>query len=156
MHVPFKLPREDSLREISFGMRRRRVHRRAPGQPGELCMLAGLAQAGPIQIELIQPLTTGPIGYRDTVKKGETKFHHVCVWTDDLDADLNYYNEKGFMTANQGTVAAMDVRFAYVDTHAELGCMIEILEHNDMVEELFKTIADASSNWDGKDPIRYF
>jgi hypothetical protein len=124
------------------------------GKPGEIHMLAGLAQAGPIQIELIQPLTEGPICYRDTVKKGETKLHHVCVWSDDLDADLNYYNEKGCVTANRGTVAVPDLGFAYVDTHAELGCMIEIIERNKMVEEMFKMIADAGENWDGKDPIR--
>ncbi len=125
-------------------------------QPGEIQMLAGIAQAGPIQIELIQPLTDGPNCYRDTVKKGETKFHHVCVWTDDLDADLTYYKEKGCVTANRGTVSALDLGFAYVDTHAELGCMIEILEHNEMVEELFKMIADTCANWDGKDPIRSY
>jgi hypothetical protein len=109
------------------------------GQPGEIHMLAGLAQAGPIQIELIQPLTEGPICYRDTVN---------------LDADLNYYNEKGCATANRGTVAVPDLGFAYVDTHAELGCMIEIIERNKMVEEMFKMIADSGENWDGKDPIR--
>ena len=60
------------------------------------------------------------------------------------------------MTANRGTVAVPDLGFAYVDTHAELGCMIEIIEHNESVKDMFKMIADTCANWDGKNPIRSF
>jgi hypothetical protein len=126
------------------------------GQPAEMTMLVGIAQAGPIQIELIQPMMDGPNCYRDTVKPGENKFHHVCVWTDDLEADLKHYNDKGCVTANKGTVKAMDVGFAYVDTQAELGCMMEMLERNEAVNEIFKMVAAAGTNWDGKDPIRSY
>ena len=125
------------------------------GHAGEMNMLVALAQAGPMQIELIQPLSDSPCAYWDTVKPGESRFHHVCVWSDDLDADLAYYTEKGFKIANTGRVIESS-RFAYVDTHDKLNCMIEILEHHEMVEGIFKMIADTCASWDGKDPIRSY
>jgi hypothetical protein len=47
-------------------------------------------------------------------------------------------------------------RFAYVDSHAKLNCMIEILEHDDAIAALFKVIADTCASWGGKNPIRAF
>ena len=123
------------------------------GEPGVMHMYVALAQAGPVQIELIQPLGDEPVCYRDTVKPGEKKLHHVCVWTDDLDKDLDYYAEKGCETANSGTVKASGARFAYVDTQDELNVMLEIMERNKTVEEVFKMIADAARSWDGKETI---
>jgi hypothetical protein len=116
-------------------------------------MLTCLAQAGPVQIELIQPLGDGPSAYRDTVKSGENKFHHMCVWTDDVDADLAYYAARGCPSAATGRVRD-SARFAYVDTQPQLNCMIELLEHDDAIKELFKVIEDTCASWDGKNPIR--
>ena len=123
------------------------------GKPCEMNMMVGIAQSGPIQIELIQPLGEHPSAYRDTVEPGQTKFHHVCVWTSDIDADLAYYTEKGCQIASTGKLID-GPRFAYADTHEKINCMIELLEHNDTVKEIFKMIADAGKDWDGKDPIR--
>ncbi len=123
------------------------------GEPGELNMYVAIAQAGPVQIELIQPISQSPNAYRDTAPAGKTSFHHVCVWTDDLDADLEFYAERGCPTANLGRVID-GPRFAYVDSHAKLNCMLEILERSSMIEGVFKMIADTAENWDGKNPIR--
>lgn len=126
------------------------------GEPSEVNMLVGIAQAGPMQIELIQPLSDKPNAYRDTVPVGANAFHHVCVWSNDLDADLAYYNDKGCETNTQGSVVATGARFAYVDTQKQLNCMLEVLEHNDGIKEVFKMIADECANWDGSNPIRSF
>ena len=123
------------------------------GEPGELNMLVAIAQAGPVQIELIQPLGDKPNAYRDTVAPGENKFHHMCVWSSDIDADLEYYASLGCTIANTGRVKGSS-RFAYVDSHPQLNCMLELLEHNEMFEKAFKMIADTCANWDGKKPIR--
>ena len=40
------------------------------GQPGELRMRIGVSQAGPVQIELIQPTTDHPSAYRDMYPAG--------------------------------------------------------------------------------------
>jgi hypothetical protein len=122
------------------------------GEPGELPMKIALAQAGPVQIELIQPFGDSPNCYRDVVPPGESGFHHMCVWTMDFEADTRHFNELGYPTANEGRTEAG--RFAYFDTRPGLNCMIEIVEHSTALVTLFEEIAQASIDWDGRDPIR--
>ena len=71
------------------------------GQPGELSMIVALAQAGPTQVELIQP-TVDRCAYRDSVAPGSVGFHHMCVWTHDIEADTAYFAGLGYDAANMG------------------------------------------------------
>lgn len=124
------------------------------GRPSTLSMRLALAQAGPVQIELVEPLGDGPSCYRDTVGAGQSGFHHVCMWTRDIDADAAHYESLGFATANMGRVRD-SIRFAYFDTFPALGCMVEVMEYTAEVAAIFKVIADAARDWDRDDPIRY-
>jgi len=121
------------------------------GEPAALDMIVALAQAGPVQIELIQPLVDR-CAYRDSVPAGTTALHHLCVWTHDIEADSAYFDALGYPTANRGR--AGDVEFAYYDTRPLLGCMLEVVTRKDSVVERFATIARAAEGWDGRDPIR--
>lgn len=125
------------------------------GQPAELSMRIALAQAGPVQIEFVQPLSKGPNCYRDTVKPGTMGFHHVCTWTHDFDADMAYFAKMGAPAANAGRVKD-SIRFAYFDTSPFMQCMVEVMEYTKEIDELFQFIATTGNNWDGKDPIRTF
>jgi len=71
-----------------------------------------------------------------------------------FDADLEHYRLEGCAVATQGAFG--DMRYVYVDTRARLGHMTEIIEERDSIKKIFKAVADASADWDGKDPIRYF
>ncbi|RMF11193.1 MAG: hypothetical protein D6763_03870 [Alphaproteobacteria bacterium] len=124
------------------------------GQPSSLTMRLAIAQAGPVQIELVEPAGDGPNCYRDLVKPGQSGFHHVCMWTHDIDADAAHYESMGFPAANMGRVKD-SIRFAYFDTSPALNCMVEVMEYSPEVEAIFKVIADAARDWDGDDPIRY-
>ncbi|MEM7017755.1 MAG: VOC family protein [Pseudomonadota bacterium] len=117
------------------------------GQPSELSMIVAMAQAGPVQIELIQPTTDKPCAYRDTVKSGATGFHHMCVWTHDMDADIEYFDKLGYPMANLGR--ANTSRFGYFDTTPLMGCMLEVVEYSEATESLFKRIAEMGTHWDG-------
>ena len=121
------------------------------GEPSELRMTVALAQAGPVQIELIQP-NMERCAYRDSVPAGTVGFHHVCVWTHDIDADTAYFESLGYPTANRGR--AGPTQFAYYDTRALMGCMLEVVTRHAAVEERFAQIARAAEGWDGRDPIR--
>ena len=121
------------------------------GEVARLDMKVALAQAGPVQIELIEPLVER-CAYRDSVPVGTTGFHHMCVWTHDIDADTDYFEGLGYPAANRGKVG--DASFAYYDTRPLLGCMLEVVTKNDMIVARFEEIADAAVGWDGKDPIR--
>ncbi|MFP6837277.1 MAG: VOC family protein [Pseudomonadales bacterium] len=122
------------------------------GEPSELHMNVALAQAGPMQVELIQPIST-QCAYRDSVPVGTTMgFHHMCVWTHDIDADTEYFAGLGYPAANSADAGL--IRFAYYDTRPLLGCMLEVVEKAPSVEAMFGRIAEVCASWDGKDPIR--
>ena len=122
------------------------------GEPSELSMNVALAQAGPLQIELIQPTTDKPCAYRDSIPAGTMGFHHMCGWTLDIDADTEYFAGLGYPAANMGDAGT--VKFAYYDTRPLMGCMLEVVEKKPPVEAMFARIAEVCASWDGRDPIR--
>ena len=50
-----------------------------------------VAQAGPVQIELIQQHCDRPSVYRDLVDKGESGFHQLCTVTADYEGKIARY-----------------------------------------------------------------
>tara|TARA_B100000470_G_scaffold176787_1_gene141042 strand:- start:48 stop:569 length:522 start_codon:yes stop_codon:yes gene_type:complete len=131
---------EDAFTEVTYR-----------NQPAELSMRVALAQAGPVQIELIEPLTQ-QCAYRDVVSAGQSGFHHMCVWSEDFEADQAYFEELGYVAANTGRSGI--TQFAYFDTRAFMGCMLELVTRHAAIETRFAEIAAAAVNWDGSDPIR--
>jgi len=125
------------------------------GKPAPMTMKTALAQAGSMQIELIQPTGDGPSAYRDTVPMGRPGFHHIALWSNDVDADIALYVEQGFDVAARGRASGI-VDFAYIDTSAVLGHMIELVQGSDMIRSVFSGVADAAINWDGTDPVRSY
>ena len=121
------------------------------GQPAELSMKVAIAQAGPVQIELIEPWTE-KCAYRDSVPHGREGFHHMCVWTLNFEADQRYFEDLGYVAANTGRIRDND--FAYFDTRPLMGCMLEVITQNSQTQARFAMIAEAATKWDGKDPIR--
>ena len=121
------------------------------GKPSDLSMKVAIAQAGNVQIELIEPLTE-VCAYRDSVPAGTEGFHHMCVWTLDFEADCRYFDKLGYPAANTGKIRNLD--FAYFDTRPLMGCMLEIVTKNPATEARFAMIAETARDWDGNDPIR--
>ena len=117
-------------------------------------MKIALAQAGDMQIELIEPTGEQANIYRDTVPEGKTAFHHLCYWTDDIDGEISSLVEQGYEVAATGVVAGSGATFAYVDTSPVLGHMTELLTYSDDIKGLFDMVAAASIDWDGSDPKR--
>lgn len=122
------------------------------GQPSACKFKLAITQAGPIQIELIQPLTEGCSAYRDSVKPGESKLHHMCVWSKDFDRDVAHFNSLGYITAQEGCVGG--TRVAYLDTRELTGYMLEIIDQTPEATSLFDYIAESCKAWDGSDPWR--
>ncbi len=122
-------------------------------QPTPITMFTARTQVGDMQLELIQPTGEQPNIYRDTVPAGHSAFHHICLWSDDVDADLNGYRTQGFEVAARGRIDG-GAAFGYVDTHLTLGHMTELLEYSDEIKAVFDMISAAAANWDGRDPIR--
>ncbi len=116
-------------------------------------MRIGIAQAGPLQVELIQPLNAQS-AYRMSVPAGSGQgFHHIGIWTENFDQALAHFNGLGFETINAGRTRSTE--FAYLDTRALLGCMLEIVTKTPLAERRFSEIAKAAEGWQGDAPLRY-
>ena len=125
------------------------------GQPANVDFSMALAQAGPLQVELVMQHNDVPSCYRDTVAKGETKLHHKAIIVPDYDATVAKYTRAGFAIAQAGRLG--ELRFCYIDTSPILGTMMEIVEDKPSIRKTFAVVADAAQGWDGvTDPVRRF
>jgi hypothetical protein len=109
-------------------------------------------QAGPVQIELIQPVSAGPNIFRDLYPPGAGGFHQVCTIARDFEAKVTHFEALGYELA--GSIDARGHRVAYVDTVADFGFFTEVVAHRD--DFLARLAADARecAQWDGTDPVR--
>jgi hypothetical protein len=116
-------------------------------------MRVALAQAGPLQIELVEPRTLKSV-YRESVPTGSgSGFHHMCKWSDEFEEELTYFQGLGYDIVTRGRTRS--TVFAYLDTRASLGCMLEIVPRTPKVEAKFAQIAEAARDWRGEEPLRY-
>lgn len=122
------------------------------GQPTSIPVRLAIAQAGPMQIELIEQLDDTPSVYRDSVPFGQEGFHHLAAFVDDVDAEIARYVATGAELAYDGYFG--DVRIGYLDTRKHFGFMIELFNHRPGMDQLFAHVAAEGEKWDGSDPIR--
>ena len=114
-------------------------------------MQYAVAQAGPIQIELIQQLCDSPSVYRDLFPRGGAGVHHICTVTRRYDARLRHYTQLGYVAAESQNAGR---RVAYIDTSADFGLMTELVEASAEFTSLLAAISAAGQSWTGEDPIR--
>ncbi|NJC32913.1 catechol 2,3-dioxygenase-like lactoylglutathione lyase family enzyme [Sphingomonas jejuensis] len=111
-----------------------------------------VAYSGDMMIELIQP-GTAPSIYRDFLDAGRSGLHHLGSFTDDLDRTLAAAQARGIGVAMAGQLPLS--RFAYFDTDAHgQGTMMEVIEPQQSMIDLFDRIRLAARDWDGSDPVR--
>lgn len=118
-----------------------------------------LANAGGLQVELLQTHNDVPSMYRDFIEAGFTGVQHVAYWTEDFDADLERAEAAGFAVCMSGEVGA-NGRFVYFEKNTEAGVhpgtVIELSEVAGPKGRLFRMIREAAMGWDGSNPVRAF
>jgi catechol 2,3-dioxygenase-like lactoylglutathione lyase family enzyme len=115
-----------------------------------------LANAGGLQIELLQTRNDVPSMYRDFLRAGHQGVQHVAYWTEDFDADLARARAAGFEVCMGGEVGERG-RFVYFEDRSPLpGTTIELSEVAGPKGKLFTLIREAARGWDGRDPVRPF
>ena len=122
------------------------------GQPSKLEMAVGMVQSGPINIEFVQQLNDTPSVYRDIYQPGEEGFHHVSMFTDNYDEEIERYQSLGYEVGLEGDMGVY--RYCYVDTFSVLGFMVELVEDKPAIQATYKKVRDAAEGWDGTDLIR--
>jgi len=117
------------------------------GSPSKTRFSVGIAQHGDAQIELIAQQDDTPSAYRDTVPKGTTGFHHVGFIAEDYDAAVEHYASRGYALAANGRFGTL--RYAYFDTSAAIGHMVEVIEDMPQIRTFFGAVREAAESWDG-------
>jgi hypothetical protein len=122
------------------------------GSPAQVDFSIAVAQAGAVQIELIEQHDEQPSVYRDLFASGAEGLHHVAFIVPDVAAEIARYSALGFDLATSGRFG--DAEFAYVDTASATGHMTEILPDHPTIHSFFGAVRRAAEEWDGVDPVR--
>jgi hypothetical protein len=122
------------------------------GEVRSLRIQVAAAQAGPVQIELIQQHCDTPSIYRDWSRGGTSGFHQLATVTADYEAKKAHYEQRGLPVAAESLGGRF--RVAYIDTSDEFGFYTEIVERTPMFVEQLGLVSKTCATWDGTDPVR--
>jgi hypothetical protein len=96
------------------------------GKTGRFKVKIGLAMAGPVQIELAQPLS-GETIYDEHVQRKGYGLHHLGIRAENMQKSLKKMHSKGFKVIQSGNRPGTS--WAYLDTEDEMGIVFELIEH---------------------------
>jgi hypothetical protein len=95
------------------------------GKVGRFKMRMGLARAGSIQVELMQPLS-GETIYQEFAERRGYGLHHLGIRTDNMEESVKEMEAKGFRVIQSGNRPG--VKWAYLSTEEQTGVVFELLE----------------------------
>lgn len=122
------------------------------GQPATITIQVAAAQAGPVQIELVQQLCDRPSIFQDWHRGRIGGLHQLCTVTPDYDGKKAHYETLGYELAAESANGSF--RVAYYDTAADFGFFTEVVEHTPKFLTQLTRVSQTCADWDGKDPIR--
>jgi len=111
-----------------------------------------VAQAGPVQIELVHQFDDEPSIYRELYPADGNGLHQLCTMTGRFEETKAHYEGLGYDIT--GEVEAQGFRVAYVDTVEAFGFYTEVIDHNPSYERFAARLAALGEGWDGTDPVR--
>ena len=139
---PFYVYENIKLRDVSYR-----------GEAAELDHSSAYGQAGDLMIEFVQQNNEGPSALTDMYPNGEEGLHHMAMFVDNVQKEMQRMENLGFQTANH-YFAPGKVEVAFIDTHSALGHMIEVYEPVQALKDFYAMVATSSKNWDGKELFR--
>lgn len=123
------------------------------GRQMPLDISLAFGQSGTVQIELIKVNCVTENVYTDVYPNGTVcGFHHVALFSPDLDNAIETYEAKGYPLAMDLTFG--ETRVAYMDARHDMGCMVEFYQDTEELRAMYAKVAEAAENWDGSDPLR--
>jgi methylmalonyl-CoA/ethylmalonyl-CoA epimerase len=99
------------------------------GERRPYVMKLALAYKGDVMYELIESVD-GPNIYEEFLEEHGEGLHHLGYYVDDIQAEITTMEQLGFpmIQSGEGFGAEGDGAYAYFDTIASLGCIIEAIE----------------------------
>jgi hypothetical protein len=122
------------------------------GTESVLDFQVAVAQAGPVQVELIQQFDDRPSVLRDLVAHGEQGFHQVCTVTPHYDAKTSQFEALGYERRSE--IVTAQHRVAFFDTVSDFGFFTEVVAETPWFLAQLTEIARTCAEWDGADPVR--
>jgi hypothetical protein len=112
-------------------------------------------QWGGVMVELVVQHNPDPSALHDMFPWGSGRegLHHAALFVDDLEGEIARFAAEGVPLA-QLSVTAGGTAFAFVDTRASLGHMLEMYEPTEQLAGFYDFVAAASQGWDGRDLLR--
>lgn len=112
-------------------------------------------QWGSVMVELVVQHNPDPSALHDMFPHGSGKegLHHAALFVDDLEAEIARFASEGAPLA-QLSVTQTGTAFAFVDTRASLGHMLELYEPSAQLTGFYDFVAEAAKGWDGRDLLR--
>jgi methylmalonyl-CoA/ethylmalonyl-CoA epimerase len=95
------------------------------GKPGNFTMRVSFVNIGPIQVELLQPVS-GDNVYSDFLAEHGEGLHHVQFLVDDIKTMTETMAQEGFPSLMDGSFS--NGAFAYYDTVKPLKCIWEAFQ----------------------------
>jgi hypothetical protein len=111
-------------------------------------------QWGGLMMELVQQDVEGPSPFRDLYAPGEEGLHHVASFVSSVDETIEAYQRSGYPLAARAVTKNADSEFAFIDTTAMTGHMLEIYEASERLQGFYDFVRNESQDWDGRDPVR--
>jgi hypothetical protein len=122
------------------------------GNESAVNLQVAVAQAGPVQIELMVQLCDRPSVYRDLFGESESGFHQLCTVTSDYDGKRAHYEGLGYELATEFVTDAG--RVGFFDTYGDFGFFTEVVEESPGFLKQLARISKTCAEWDGSDPVR--
>jgi methylmalonyl-CoA/ethylmalonyl-CoA epimerase len=95
------------------------------GRPARFKIRIALAKAGPIQIELMQPLS-GETIYDEYARRKGYGLHHLAIRAENMDESITEMKARGFKVIQSGNRPG--TKWAYLDTEEQTGIIFELVE----------------------------
>ncbi|MEC7761984.1 MAG: VOC family protein [Pseudomonadota bacterium] len=122
------------------------------GQPCDAETRVAIASHDGMQIEIIQQTAGGPSIFTEFLDATGGGLHHVCALSENLEADLAQWADKGIGVL-QGGVTKAKIPFAYLDTDPDnAGRVLELVQPSAGLLRFFDKIDETCAAWDGVNP----
>jgi hypothetical protein len=122
------------------------------GTQSAIEMQIAIAQAGPVQIELIEQRCDRASVFRDLFAKSRSGFHQLCTVSPDYEGKKAHFEHLGYELASE--IIANGSRVSYFDTVDDFGFFTEVVEETPGFLTHLARIARTCAEWDGTDPVR--
>lgn len=123
------------------------------GAAAEFDHSSAYGQWGAVMVELVADHTVGPSVVSERIGSNGWGIHHLAFIVDDLDKALKSLVASGFEVAMSARTKD-STEFHFIDTVAACGHYLELYERSPRIDRFYAMVADASTGWDGNNPVR--